>query len=194
MCPHINGPLTRYVKFRVAHAPGMPGKFLPRHRLQRNPVFSDPGMHGGTCVTHVPRCLLGSLTRGGGEKDPGIPGACTTHTLTYLLRGPWKGYIIIAYILKSSKTKYRVRNICTEMKKNIINMHPRILNSDLCLYTTNLSCRQNSHIRTHTHKTTTTKSKNKQTKKTKKNKLTTRMDFWRKQDLYSIFKWLSAKL
>ena len=109
MCPHINGPLTRYVKFRVAHAPGMPGKFSPRHRLQRNPVFSDPGMHGGTCVTHVPWCMLGSLTRGGGEKDPGIPGACTTHTLTYLLRGPWKGYMIIAYILKSSKTKCRAQ-------------------------------------------------------------------------------------
>ena len=27
----------------------------------------DPGMHHGTCVTHMPWCLSGSLTRGGGE-------------------------------------------------------------------------------------------------------------------------------
>ena len=39
-----------------------------RHRLQRKPPVSDPGMHHGTCVTHVPWCVSGSLTRGGGEK------------------------------------------------------------------------------------------------------------------------------
>ena len=32
-----HGPLTRYVKLRVAHAPGMPGTF-PCHRLQREPI------------------------------------------------------------------------------------------------------------------------------------------------------------
>ena len=26
---HNHGPLTRYVKLQVAHAPGMPGKFFP---------------------------------------------------------------------------------------------------------------------------------------------------------------------
>ena len=40
-----------------------------------------PGMHQGTCVTHVPWCMSGSLTRGGGENFPGIPGACSTHNL-----------------------------------------------------------------------------------------------------------------
>ena len=39
--PH--GPLTRYVKLRVAHAPGMPGTFSPP------PRNSDPDMHHGTC-------------------------------------------------------------------------------------------------------------------------------------------------
>ena len=48
-----NGPLTRYAKLRVAHATGMSERF-PRHRLQREPLFSDPSMHHGTCVTHVP--------------------------------------------------------------------------------------------------------------------------------------------
>ena len=46
-------------------------------------------MHHGTCVTHVPWCMLGSLTRGGGENVPGIPGACAIRNITYLVRGPW---------------------------------------------------------------------------------------------------------
>ena len=71
-CP--NGPLTRYVKLRAARAPGMPGTFSP-HRLQRKPLVSDPGMQG-TCVTHVPWCIWGSLISSGGENVPSIPGAC----------------------------------------------------------------------------------------------------------------------
>ena len=42
------GPLAGYAKLRVAHAPGMPGTFSPPARV------SDPDMHHGTCVTHVP--------------------------------------------------------------------------------------------------------------------------------------------
>ena len=53
-----SGPLARYVKFRIAHAPGMPGTFSPP------PPVNDPDMYGGTCVTHVPWCMLGSLTGG----------------------------------------------------------------------------------------------------------------------------------
>ena len=52
------GPLTRYVKLWFSHAPGMPGTFSPP------PWVSDPDMHHGTCVTHVPWCMLGSLTNG----------------------------------------------------------------------------------------------------------------------------------
>ena len=61
---------------------------FPRHRLQRKPLVSDPGMHHGMCVTHVPWCMSGSLTRSGGENVPGIPGACATCNVTYLVRGP----------------------------------------------------------------------------------------------------------
>ena len=61
------GPLTRYVKWRVAHA----------CRIR------DRGMHHGTCVTHVLRCVSGSPI-GGGENDPGIPSACATRNVTYL--------------------------------------------------------------------------------------------------------------
>ena len=77
-----HGSLTRYVKLRVAHAPWTPGTVPPLppppppQRFQRKPLVSDPGMHHGTCVTHVPWCMSGSLTRGDGENVPGIPGAC----------------------------------------------------------------------------------------------------------------------
>ena len=54
----LHGPLTRYVKLWVAHAPGMPGTFSPP------PWVSDPDMHHDTCVTHVPWCMPGSLTSG----------------------------------------------------------------------------------------------------------------------------------
>ena len=53
-----HGPLARYVKLRVAHAPGMPGTFSPPAQV------SDPDMHQGTCVRHVVWCMPGSLTSG----------------------------------------------------------------------------------------------------------------------------------
>ena len=46
-------------KITGAHAPGMPGTFSPPPRV------SD--MHHGTCVTHVPWCMQGSLTSGSFE-------------------------------------------------------------------------------------------------------------------------------
>ena len=39
---HLHGPLARYEKMRVAHAPGMPGTFSSPPRV------SDPDMHHGT--------------------------------------------------------------------------------------------------------------------------------------------------
>ena len=45
-------------KIAGAHARGMPGTFSP------SPQVSDPDMHHGTCVTHVPWCMPGSLTYG----------------------------------------------------------------------------------------------------------------------------------
>ena len=45
-------------KIAGAHAPGMPGTFSPP------PWVSDSDMHHGTCVTHVPWCMPGSLTHG----------------------------------------------------------------------------------------------------------------------------------
>ena len=48
----------RYVKLRVAHTSRMPITFSPPPRV------SDPDMHHGTCVTHVPWCMPRSLNSG----------------------------------------------------------------------------------------------------------------------------------
>ena len=55
---------------------GNAGNVFPRRRFQRKLLVSDPGMHHGTCVTHVPWCMSGSLTCDDGEIVPGIPDAC----------------------------------------------------------------------------------------------------------------------
>ena len=54
----LHGPLNRYVKQWVAHAPGMPETF------SLLPQVSDPDMHPVTCVTHVPWRMPESLTSG----------------------------------------------------------------------------------------------------------------------------------
>ena len=53
--PTRHGPLARYVKLRFAHTP----RTFPPPRC-----CSDPDMHHGTCVTHVPWCMSGLLTSG----------------------------------------------------------------------------------------------------------------------------------
>ena len=64
----LHGPLTRYIKMRVADAPGMPGTFSPP------PWVSDPNSDFS-----------------GGENVPGIPGAWADSNFTYLARGPLSG-------------------------------------------------------------------------------------------------------
>ena len=54
---------------------GNAGKVYPRGRLQRKPLVSNPDVHHGTCMIHVPWCMSGSLTRGGRENVPGIHSA-----------------------------------------------------------------------------------------------------------------------
>ena len=51
-----HGPLTRYAKLRVAHAPGMLRTLSPPPRV------SNPDIHHDICVTHVSWCMPGSLT------------------------------------------------------------------------------------------------------------------------------------
>ena len=77
-------PLARYVKLRVAHAPGT---FSPPPRI------SDPNMHQGTCAMHVPRCMPGSLTSGflwsrWRRKRSRHSRRMRNPQFTYLVRGP----------------------------------------------------------------------------------------------------------
>ena len=79
-CRH--GPLTRYEILRGAHAPGIPGTFPPPPRV------IDPGMHHGTCETHVPWRMPGSITRGflcGGKIFPAFP---RMHNSRFYVTGP----------------------------------------------------------------------------------------------------------
>ena len=84
--PH--GSLARYVKLQVAHAPGMPGTCSPPLQV------SDADMHHGTCVTHVPCCMPGSLTSGflwsrwWGKRSRHSRRICYPQ-YTYLVRGPY---------------------------------------------------------------------------------------------------------
>ena len=79
----LHGPLTRYLKSRDVHTPGMPGTFYPPPRV------SDVDIHHGTRVTHVSWSMVGSLTSGfgDGENVSGIPGTCAARKFTYLVRG-----------------------------------------------------------------------------------------------------------
>ena len=77
-------------KFRVAHAPGMPEKVSPATDFK------------GTGQLAIPACITARASRTcrdacrdplpavAGKKVPDIPDACTTHTCTYLVRGPWR--------------------------------------------------------------------------------------------------------
>ena len=80
------------------------GNVSPHRRLQRKPLVSDPGMRHGTCVTHVPWCMSGSLTCGGGGNVPGIPGACAPTILriwqeAHVDRIRWRSEASIVYFL-----------------------------------------------------------------------------------------------
>ena len=95
---------------------GNAGDVFTRGRLQRKPLVSDPGMHQGTCVTHVPWCMSGSLTRVGGENVPGIPGACATRKFTYLARSPLQ----YSSLVWSRGLFYYLFKICTKNQQNLI--------------------------------------------------------------------------
>ena len=128
----VNGPLNRYVKLRVAHAPVLPGTIFPPPTSQK-PLVSDPGMHHATYVTHVLWCMSGSQTRAGRENVPGIPGPCATRKFTYLVRGPyqacWSTHWIfsnhvndkINMSLSSTTTGFKLHRLSVEKWQNIKN-------------------------------------------------------------------------
>ena len=77
---------------------GNAGNVFPRRRFQRKLLVSDPGMHHGTCVTHVPWCMSGSLTCGDGENVPGIPSACAPAILRIWQEAHGKSLTLLSLI------------------------------------------------------------------------------------------------
>ena len=77
-----NGPLTRYVKLRVALAPRWPVTFSPLR-------VSDPDMHHGTFP------LKSVAGGGGGGGRSRYSRACATYNFTYMVRGPWFSSFIV---------------------------------------------------------------------------------------------------
>ena len=63
-----HGPLTRYVKLWVEHAPGMPGTFSPSPTSKETVSWRSRHVRHARAVTHV-----GMLFRGGGEMFPASP-------------------------------------------------------------------------------------------------------------------------
>ena len=58
LCSIVCSAHVKWGSYQMRKIAGMPGTFSP------SPWFSDPDIHPGTCVTHVPRCMPGSLTSG----------------------------------------------------------------------------------------------------------------------------------
>ena len=110
-------PFTQNYRFRMRRE-GM--ERFPRLRFQKKPRISDPGMHHGTCDTHVPWCMSGSLIRGGGENVSGIPGACATRNFGYLVRGPFSNHPheerSFSYKIIQHWPKSKVLDKCAEKK------------------------------------------------------------------------------
>ena len=82
----LHGPLIRYVKLRVAHAPG---PFSPpptsKDTASQRSQHASRHVRDARAVMHVG--IANPLWR---ENIPGIPGACATCNFTYLVRGPWR--------------------------------------------------------------------------------------------------------
>ena len=95
-------PWTSYQIRKIAGCAcaGNARNVFPRRWFQWKPLVSDPGMHHGTCVTHVPWWMSGSLTRGDGEN---IPGACAPAIMHI-----WQEAYVITYHLIESMWYHRL--------------------------------------------------------------------------------------
>ena len=95
---------------------GNAGNVFPRRRFQRKLLVSDPGMHHGTCVTHVPWCMSGSLTCGDGENVPGIPGAFAP-AISRIWQEAHRLTLTVAWISNHMPNKVCVGSKCSPIPK-----------------------------------------------------------------------------
>ena len=109
---------------------GNAGNVFPRRRFQRKPLVSDPGMHHGTCVTHVPWCMSGSLTCGDGENVPGIPSACAPAILRIWQEAHWGCIYFQSQVLadvQSLQSSTNPVNVSTSTKRSVVNQSDQFL-------------------------------------------------------------------
>ena len=115
---YLHGPLTRYVRLRVAHAPGNARNVFLVTDFKWKPLISDPGMHHGTCVTHVPWWMPGSLTRGDRKKFPAFPAHAQPANLH-----TWQETHGISYVIKISnvsRARFFVTRGCPNKMADIL--------------------------------------------------------------------------
>ena len=108
---HRHGPLARYVKLRVAHAPRMPGTFSPpptsKETASQRSRHASRHVRDARVVMHVGI----ANPRWRGKRSQSIPGAYTTCNFTYLAKVPWRqervfGCMTIGFIFLAAKIEY----------------------------------------------------------------------------------------
>ena len=93
----LNGPLTRYLKLRVAHAPEMPGTFSPPPTSKE--TASLRFRHALWHVRHARAVMyVGIANPQWRENVPGIPGTCTIRNITYLVKGQCRMFFDRSFI------------------------------------------------------------------------------------------------
>ena len=124
--------LTQWASYQIRKiaccaCAGNAGNVFPRRRFQMKPLVSDPGMHPGTCVTHVPWCTSGSLTCGDGENVPGIPGACAPAILRIWQEAHCRSCRCVRTLFMAEQT--------VVYRHNLVSILPqRIIETDLTFY------------------------------------------------------------
>ena len=103
---HIYGPLTRYVKLQVAHAPGMPGTFSPAADFKENRLIAIPA-----CITarawrtcrDACRDRLHAVT---GKTFPAFPAHAHPQFYVSGKRPMWGSHLYIAAFSPTQSTKW----------------------------------------------------------------------------------------
>ena len=92
---YTHGPLTRYVKLWVAHAPGMPRTFSPTPISKE--ITNKWSRHASRHVRHARAVMHAGIAnpRWRGKRSRHYTGAWTTRSLTYLAWGPWINRCVI---------------------------------------------------------------------------------------------------